>query len=65
MKKKNKERKVPKRYFRNERLRISQILIEETLGWKSTTKVSDEEFMRLVDKLYCLLKRVKRKNIEE
>ena len=44
-------KKIPKRFFKGKRLEIARILIEELTNWKSTTKVTDEEFYKLVDKL--------------
>jgi len=42
---------IPPRFIKAPRARICHILIEELEKWESTTKVTDEEFLRLVDKL--------------
>lgn len=39
------------KYFQSPRLEIIRILIEELQGWESTTKVSDVEMYKLVDRL--------------
>jgi hypothetical protein len=40
-----------KRQFKDKRLEICRILVEELLKWKSTTAVTEEEFYKLVDRL--------------
>lgn len=46
-----KNQKIPKRYFEGKRVEISRVLVEEMLGWKSTKAVTEEEWMRIVDRL--------------
>jgi len=48
MKKKN---KISKRFFKNERLEIGRILIEELTNWETAKTPTEEEFYRLVDRL--------------
>lgn len=45
-------KKIPKRFFKNKRLEIGRILIDELTHWKSTTTPTEEEFCRLVDRLF-------------
>lgn len=51
------KRKIPKIYFENKRLEITRILVDELTQWQSTTVVTDEEFMRIVDRLFNLNKK--------
>ena len=48
---KKKIRKPHKRFFESPRLEIQRILVEELINWKSTTKVTEEEFYALVDRI--------------
>jgi len=43
--------KPKKHFFKNLRLEIGRILIEELTNWESTKKPTDEEFYGLVDRL--------------
>ena len=38
-------------FFTDKRLEIGRILIDELTMWKSTTAVSTQEFMKLVERL--------------
>ena len=40
--------KIHKKFFKNKRLEISRVLIEELQDWKSTKSVNEEEFYKLV-----------------
>jgi len=42
---------IPDRLLKGRANKICYILIEELSGWESSTKVTTEEFIRLVDKL--------------
>ena len=42
---------IPPRFYKAPRARICRILIEELEKWESTEKVTDKEFLKLVDKL--------------
>jgi hypothetical protein len=44
-------KKIPPRFFKGKRNEIIRVLIEELQSWKSTTKVSTEELLKLVDRL--------------
>ena len=54
------EKKIPKKFFENERLEISRILIEELTNWENAKKPTEEEFYRLVDRLYKIKKSLQR-----
>lgn len=44
-----------KRFFKDKRLDIGRILIEELTIWEDAKKPSSEEFYRLVDRLFLIL----------
>lgn len=44
--------KIPQKMFKGKRKKICLVLIDELTKWKSTTKVSEEEFCELVERLY-------------
>ena len=48
----NKQKKIPKRFFENERLEIGKVLIDELTDLECPSKFTEEEFLRLVDRLY-------------
>lgn len=52
--KKKKEFHIPPKMFKGKRGKIAEVLVHELMGWESTTKVSSEEFCKLVEKLYTL-----------
>ena len=54
------EKKIPKKFFENERLEISRILIEELTNLENAKKPTEEEFYRLVDRLYKIKKSLQR-----
>ena len=49
--KKKTEKKIPPRFFTEPRASIVKILIEELTYWESTEKCTNEEILRLVDRL--------------
>jgi hypothetical protein len=54
--KKTKIMQIPKNMNRGKRNKISLVLIEELQKWKSTTKVTTDEFCLLVERLYKIIK---------
>ena len=50
-----KEKKIPKRFFKNKRLEIIRVLIDELQCWESAEKPTNEEMFRLVDRLERIL----------
>ena len=48
---KRKRKKIPKRYFIGKRLEIGRILVEEFTELKSAKAITEEEWIRLVDRL--------------
>lgn len=47
------------RFFKTPRLEIGRILIEELTYWKSVDKPTEEEFYRLVDRLFKIITKIK------
>ena len=50
-----KEKKIPKRFFKDKNLEIIRVLISELEGWESADKPTSEEMFRLVDRLVSIL----------
>jgi hypothetical protein len=47
--------KAKKKFFESPRLEIGRILIDELTYWKSANGPTDEEFFRLVERLFKVL----------
>jgi len=47
---------IPKEFFEDEKLEIGRILIEELTNWKDVKSPSSEEFYRLVNRLFNIIK---------
>ena len=43
---------IPKNFHRGKREKICRVLIEELSKWKSSEKVTTEEFVKLVEEIY-------------
>lgn len=56
---KKKIKPIPPRFFIEPRASIIKILIEELTYWESTQKVTDEEILRLVDRLEKIINNLK------
>ncbi len=46
----------PREFFKNEKLEIGRILIEELTNWEDAKSPSSEEFYRLVNRLFNIIK---------
>jgi len=49
--KREEKKKIMPRFFKEPRASIVKVLIDELTIWKSTEKCTDEEILRLVDRL--------------
>lgn len=59
-----KNKRIPKRFFRDKRVEIFRVLISELEGWESADKPTNEEFFRLVDRLVSISTPPKIKNMK-
>lgn len=47
---------IPKSFDKGKRHKICKVLIEELSDWQSTEKVTTEEFIKLVEEIYKIIR---------